>query len=327
MTTSTTVTVEDLVANAAWVRRLARNLLHDGDQADDLVQETWIAALRAKPDREQPLRPWLGRVLRNRAANRSRDDARREARHRRGGSLVAGAAGSDPEELVSRIQAQRLLADLITKLREPNRQTVLLRYYEGFTSEQIGSVMGVPAGTVRRRLKEALDDLRDELDRRHQGNREAWLAALLPLVPVEPPPSAPTTEIADPASTAREAAPPAIASPVKGSPAPPSPFLAAGRPRLSSRRWLGTGLPVFKVAIGALVAAMGAGGALLWWSSPGAPPSRPGGPAALGTPGNPPGGGGRSLAAVLPASLEACRDLLAARRRSWRRPRSDIARS
>ena len=289
--------------------------LHDGDQADDLVQETWIAALRAKPSREQPLRPWLGRVLRNRAANRSRDDARREARHRRASILVAGAAGADPEELVSRIQAQRLLADLITNLREPNRQTVLLRYYEGFTSEQIGSVMGVPAGTVRRRLKDALDHLRDQLDRRHQGNREAWLGALLPLARVEPPPSAPTTEVADPSSTARGPAPPAIASPVKGSPAPPSPLLAAGQSGLSSRRWLGSGLPVFKVAIGALVAALGAGGALLWLSSPGAPPSGRGGPAALGTPGNPPGGGGQSFAAVLPANLDACRDLLAARRK------------
>ena len=213
--------------------------------------------LDAKPDREQPLRPWLGRVLRNRAANRSRDDARREARHRRASSLVAGAAGADPEELMSRIQAQRLLADLITNLREPNRQTVLLRYYEGFTSEQIGSVMGVPAGTVRRRLKEALDHLRGQLDRRHQGNREAWLGALLPLARVEPPPSAPTTEIADPASTARGPAPPAIASPVKGSPAAPSSLLPARQSGLSSRRWLGSGLPVFKVAIGALVAHWG----------------------------------------------------------------------
>ncbi len=305
MTTSMTVTVEDLLANAAWARRLARNLLHDGDQADDLVQETWMAALRAKPDRQQPLRPWLGRVLRNRAANRSRADARREAHHQRAGSLVAGSAGADPEELVSRIQAQRLLAELITLLREPNRQTVLLRYYEGLTSDQIGGLMGVPAGTVRRRLKDALDELRHEMDRRHQGNREAWLGALLPLFPAEARTRAPTNDAAEPGS-------PGPAHP--GAAPPPSEVTGHGQSRLSRLTWLGPQMLLPRVAVGALVATLGAGGVLLWRASGGVP-ARPVGPAATGTPGNPPGGGGHSLAAALPASVDACRALLVTRRK------------
>ncbi len=203
MTTST-VTVDDLLANAAWARRLARNLVHDADSADDLVQDTWITALRAQPDRSQPLRPWLSRVLRNQATDQRRSESRRLARHEQAGESVAGAAIEDPEVLLSRVQVQRLLADLICALPEPARQTVLLRYYEGLTSEQIGGVMGVAAGTVRRRLKEAVDQLRDELDRRHQGDREAWLRALLPLAPIVPAESAPA-----PSTTA---APPSVAA-------------------------------------------------------------------------------------------------------------------
>jgi hypothetical protein len=143
--------------------------------------------------------------------------------------------------------------------------------------------------------------------RRHQGNREAWLGALLPLAPSEPPTSASTTEIADPASTAPGPAAPAIASAVRG-----SPRAAIAAPRRTVRAFESavarlSGLPVFELAIGALVAALGVAGALLWWSSRGAPPSLPGGPAALGRPGNSPGGGGRSFAAVLPGNLDGCR--------------------
>jgi RNA polymerase sigma factor (sigma-70 family) len=254
MTTTTTVTVEDLLAKAAWARKLARNLLHDGDSADDLVQETWIAALRAKPDREQPLRPWLGRVLRNRAANRGRDDARREARHHRTGGLVAAAASADPEELVGRFQMQRLLAELITQLREPSRQTLLLRYYEGLTSEQIGAIMGVAPGTVRRRLKDTIDELRAELDRRHQGDREAWLRALLPLAPPGPATPAPTTtaevtpERQPTAQNGDEPARPTASVPSARPPVPVA-SLATSLSRLAAA------LSIPKLAIGVLVVA------------------------------------------------------------------------
>ena len=44
-----TPTVDDLLAHAAWARRLARTLVGEGD-SDDLVQETWMAALRERPD-------------------------------------------------------------------------------------------------------------------------------------------------------------------------------------------------------------------------------------------------------------------------------------
>lgn len=55
---------EELLEHAAWIRRLARRLVQGEARADDLVQETWLAALRAAP-RGGPLRPWLARVARN----------------------------------------------------------------------------------------------------------------------------------------------------------------------------------------------------------------------------------------------------------------------
>jgi DNA-directed RNA polymerase specialized sigma24 family protein len=70
------VTVSDLLAHGAWLHRLAHHLVHASGAADDLVQDTWVAALRARPDRAQPLRPWLAEVLRNLVRNRARGASR-----------------------------------------------------------------------------------------------------------------------------------------------------------------------------------------------------------------------------------------------------------
>src|SRR5262245_58257829 len=49
---------EDLLADAAWMRRLARALLGDPHDADDIVQDTWLAALRHPPEGGRAVRPW-----------------------------------------------------------------------------------------------------------------------------------------------------------------------------------------------------------------------------------------------------------------------------
>src|SRR5687768_8878028 len=55
----------ELLANAGWVRALARNLLSDSHKADDVVQGTLVAAIEHPPAPDVPLRPWLARVARN----------------------------------------------------------------------------------------------------------------------------------------------------------------------------------------------------------------------------------------------------------------------
>src|SRR5205814_10341316 len=50
-------TPEELLAHAGWVRALARELVRDASTADDLVQETWLAALRHPPRAGSSMRP------------------------------------------------------------------------------------------------------------------------------------------------------------------------------------------------------------------------------------------------------------------------------
>jgi RNA polymerase sigma factor (sigma-70 family) len=174
--------LEQLLADHRWVGRLARRLVGDRDEADDVVQETWLAAVRHPPTAGAPARPWLATVARNAAATLALSRRRRQAREAQ--AELSRDAGESPEDLVARFQVQRLLAELVGGLAEPFRQTLLLRYYAGHSAADIAAMLGVPAGTVRWRLKRALDVLRARLDEQHGGSRVRWVAAFAPVARV-----------------------------------------------------------------------------------------------------------------------------------------------
>jgi hypothetical protein len=72
-------------------------------------------------------------------------------------------------------------------LREPYRSTILLHYVEGLSSADIARQLGIPSATVRQRLKHALDELRDRLQKREHAPKQGWLLALVPIAQVNPP--------------------------------------------------------------------------------------------------------------------------------------------
>src|SRR5207237_4600330 len=92
---------EELRAHVAWLRRIAARMVGAGPHADDIVQETMIAALRnpLAPDRNP--RPWLFVVLRNFVRKAARGDVRRRTREE-GSAAVDGAVAPDGEALVLR---------------------------------------------------------------------------------------------------------------------------------------------------------------------------------------------------------------------------------
>ncbi len=176
------IPLQDLLAHAPWARRLAQHLVSDQAAADDLVQETWLAALRHPPSADRPARPWLRQVLANVARMRHRGEGRRSRREQAALSEPeAHPQPTSPEELLGRLEAHRLVATALAELAEPFRQTLLLRYYEGHSAAEIARLTGAPAGTVRWRLQEGLARLRASLDEQTSGGRDRWCALLLPL--------------------------------------------------------------------------------------------------------------------------------------------------
>ncbi|HEY6039554.1 MAG TPA: sigma-70 family RNA polymerase sigma factor, partial [Kofleriaceae bacterium] len=170
--------VAELLSEAEWLTRLARSLTGSAADADDVVQDTFAAALRSPPDPDRPVRPWLRRVATNIVRMRHRGRVRRGERE----TVIAQIAEPvrTPEQLLERARVERTLTDLVLALEEPYRTTVLLRYREGLTAEQIAKQAGVPAGTVRWRLKTGIDRLRTRLDERESP--KTWRAAFAPFL-------------------------------------------------------------------------------------------------------------------------------------------------
>ena len=171
--------LERLLEHAGWARRLAASLAH-GDDAADLVQETWLAALRNPPEPGLPAKPWLKSVLRNLWHTRAREARRRDARERELQTWADEPAS--PEQVAARFEAHRLLATAVSELPEAQRTVVLLHYYEARSAAEIAGQLGVPAATVRGRLLAARAALRHRLSQ--DGDRGQWRKALAPLVPV-----------------------------------------------------------------------------------------------------------------------------------------------
>ncbi len=175
------IRIEDLLAERAWVRRMARALVHDDASALDLEQEAWYRILRRPPAGPLPsVRGWLARVLRNTRIDLLRAEGRRRRREER-------AARSErlpsTAEVVARADLLCTVVNELMALEEPYRTTLLLRYVEELGPAAIAVRLGLPVETVRTRLRRGLATLRARLDGKHGGDRRAWALLLIPFRP------------------------------------------------------------------------------------------------------------------------------------------------
>jgi len=166
-----------LLRHGDFVRRLARSLVAEADLAEDVAQETWLAALRRPPRHATNLRGWLGAVVKNLARLQRRTDVRRLARELR----ATPGTVSDPAEVVARLDWERRIVEAVRELDEPYRSTVVHRFLEQMDPAEIARRAGVPRKTVYTRIERGLETLRRRLDR-EAGSRRTWCLALLPLV-------------------------------------------------------------------------------------------------------------------------------------------------
>jgi len=173
------VPIEQLLAQREWVRRVARAMVRDENDADDLEQGLWLEILQRPPRSGGSLRGWLVTALR-----RDRTDARRseECRAAREESQARAEAIPSAEELVAKADAHTRVAVAVMDLVEPYRSTVLYRFFEDLPPSAIAERQGVPVETVKTRLQRALTQLRERFDAENEGDREKWCLALLPLL-------------------------------------------------------------------------------------------------------------------------------------------------
>jgi RNA polymerase sigma-70 factor (ECF subfamily) len=150
---------------AHWpaAHRAAYLVVHDAAAAEDIAQESFLAAIRAldRFDRRRPFGPWLHRIVVNRAIDWSRARALRREVDAERVPEPAGPAYAPPS---APALSDGLMAALAT-LGPEHRAVVVLRHLLEYTPGEIARMLELPRGTVNSRLRRALDQLETELER------------------------------------------------------------------------------------------------------------------------------------------------------------------
>ena len=181
---STQQTFQALVEHEAFVRSLARSLVRDPGLADDLAQDTWVAALRRPPAAAGSPRSWLTLVMRNQLSNKRRGEARRSKRE---AEVAREEIDEQQGERLERLELQQLVVNVVLALPEPQRAVLMMHFYDGLSPSEIARRRGVPAATMRSQLKRGLSAVRERLDAEHPGGRASWCTLLLTLRREAPP--------------------------------------------------------------------------------------------------------------------------------------------
>lgn len=177
--------------------RLAYLLTGDHEQAQDIVQDSFLLAYRGiKRFRlGDSFAPWFYRIVTNTARQQMRISRRRrevsldtltpeETTEQRLGTradfaLAARAASADPATRAEAAEAQVALVAALATLPHKQREAVVLRYYIGYPDQQIATLLGCRLGTVQQRLHAGRASLQQAIRRRYP-----WLLGTHANVPV-----------------------------------------------------------------------------------------------------------------------------------------------
>jgi RNA polymerase sigma-70 factor (ECF subfamily) len=139
-----------------------RTVVRDPGQAEEVAQEVlleiWRTSLRYDPDRGSAA-AWALTIARRRAIDRVRSSAAASARERQ--TAMDSVPWDQISETVDAISDRERLRRCLDGLSDLQRQAIMLAFYGGHTYVEVASMLGVPVGTAKARIRDALIRLRD----------------------------------------------------------------------------------------------------------------------------------------------------------------------
>ena len=155
--------------------RVARSIVRDDSEAEDVVQEAYLRAFSALPEfrGESSLATWLTRIVFNEALQRRRRRVEQPMEHARpleSQSQVipfpfAGNKAVDPESAIAQREIFRLMERAIDGLPEDFRTVLVARVLEDMSIEETADLLGLRPETVKTRLHRARRLVREQLDK------------------------------------------------------------------------------------------------------------------------------------------------------------------
>jgi len=149
---------------------LALRILGDPGRAEDVVQEVLVSVWR-KPESYDPsrgsFRTWLMTLVRNRSIDNLRGHWRRQGGDVELADDLQDLSGrSDPWPAVALSLERDVVRDALSALPADQRQCVELAHYGGFSHSEIANKLGLPLGTVKGRLRLAMEKMHTFLSAR-----------------------------------------------------------------------------------------------------------------------------------------------------------------
>ena len=162
-------------ANNRRLYRLARGILRNDSEAEDVVQEAYVRAFTHLENfrGDSSLSTWLSRITMNEALGRLR-------RQRPGvewSTLPQGVleaqiiqfpltSSEDPEKSMAQREIQHVVEHAIDELPEPFRLVFITRVIEGMNVEETAEILGLKPETVKTRLHRARNLLRENVEKK-----------------------------------------------------------------------------------------------------------------------------------------------------------------
>lgn len=164
-----------LVVHLPKLRALAQHLTQ-GPDADDFVQDTFVAALDNSAAPRRP-GPWLRQVLRNSVRASARNNGRRDELKV---LIPETSEASRPDDISEHAEIATKVREVLNELEEPYRTVLRQRFFGEHSTQEIANLADCPHGTIRWRLHEGLRRMKQALDQRF-GERARWYGAVVVL--------------------------------------------------------------------------------------------------------------------------------------------------
>ena len=149
----------------------ALGLVGSHEDALDLSQEAFARAFRARNriNPELPFYTWYYQILRRLCFNHNRNRRTRRDRLREASEWLAEEAGrrapaENPQRAAERSEICRRVQQGIARLKENEREILVLKEFEGLKYREIATLLDIPIGTVMSRLYTARRHLADLLE-------------------------------------------------------------------------------------------------------------------------------------------------------------------
>lgn len=147
---------------SGWVLGITRKVLRDPAQSEEVMQEVMLEVWRRASAFDPALgsgTAWVMTLAHRRAVDRVRSE-----RSQAGRELRAARAVVEYDEVTDAVEAsleRERVRRCLGSLTALQRECVSLAYYGGYTYAEVAGLLGVPAGTVKTRMRDGLIRLRD----------------------------------------------------------------------------------------------------------------------------------------------------------------------